>query len=412
MFRRPRNKKFSIPSLAVLLSILVLSLAGSARAQETGGELTGGAGIFKPKNPEAKRGTNPTKPRPTRPTRPNPAEVEERFEEALAAGNDARDERKFAAAEASYRSAASLKPNDSRAHYGLGNIFTDQSRWDDAEKSYRRAVDLAPNSTESLVALSFVLVQPRTGALNAKRFADAESFARRATQLQPTNAVAFDRLGVAMTARGIFNSETEAAFRRAVELDPSFVVAQVHLAGVLRRLNKREEAEPLYRSAIEQAKDAPTLVLIADAMQSEQRWNDSEPVLRRALQIDARNPGALYLLGRLLAVNRKYAEAEPVLKTAIEVNPKSFAARNILGRAYLGLERYDDAYKTYDRAVELASEADRKQLAGTFGFGGVGDGYMNAGRPGDAVRAYQRALQLDPNNLELQTKLAAARAKT
>ena len=412
MFQRPRNKNFSIPSLAVLLLILVLVLAGSARAQETGGELTGGAGIFKPKNPEAKRSTNPNKPKPTRPTRPNPAEVEERFEEALAAGNDARDERKFAAAEASYRSAASLKPNDSRAHYGLGNVFTDQARWEDAEKSYRRAVDLAPNSAESLVALSFVLVQPRTGALNAKRFADAESFARRATQLQPTNAVAFDRLGVAMTARGIFNSETEAAFRRAVELDPSFVVAQVHLAGVLRRLNKREEAEPLYRSAIEQAKDAPTLVLIADAMQSEQRWNDSEPVLRRALQIDARNPGALYLLGRLLAVNRKYAEAEPVLKTAIEVNPKSFAARNILGRAYLGLERYDDAYKTYDHAVELASEADRKQLAGTFGFGGVGDGYLNAGRPADAVRAYQRALQLDPNNLELQTKLAAARAKT
>ncbi|MEK6336028.1 MAG: tetratricopeptide repeat protein [Acidobacteriota bacterium] len=410
MFRRPRNKKFPIPSLAVLLSILFLVLAGSARAQETGGDLSGG--IFRPKNPEAKRSTNPNRPKPTRPTRPNPAEVEERFEDALAAGNDARDERKYAAAEASYRSAASLKPNDARAHYGLGNIFTDQQRWDDAEKSYRRAVDLAPNSTESLVALSFVLVQPRTGALNAKRFADAELFARRATQLQPTNAVAFDRLGVAMTARGIFNSETEAAFRRAVELDPSFVVAQVHLAGVLRRLNKREEAEPLYRSAIEQAKDAPTLVLIADAMQSEQRWNDSEPVLRRALQIDARNPGALYLLGRLLAVNRKYAEAEPVLKTAIEVNPKSFAARNILGRAYLGLERYDDAYKTYDHAVELASEADRKQLAGTFGFGGVGDGYMNAGRPGDAVRAYQRALQLDPNNLELQNKLAAARAKT
>jgi len=212
-------------------------------------------------------------------------------------------------------------------------------------------------------------------------------------------------------ARSIFNKDTEAAFRRAVELDPNFVVAQVHLARVLRRLNRWSEAEPLYRAAIDQAKDAPTLVLIAEAIQSEQRWDDSDPVLRRALQLDARNPSALFLLGRMLAVNGKYGEAETPLKAAIEVNPKNFPARNILGRVYLGLQRYDDAFSTYDQAVELASDADRRQLAGVFGFGGVGDGYLNAGRPRDAVRAYERALQLDPNNLELQNKLAAARAR-
>jgi tetratricopeptide (TPR) repeat protein len=414
MFRRASKQFCFISSLAFITAVSILVFAGDARAQETGGELSGGAGIFRPKNPEAKRGTNPSKPtvRPNRPTRPNPAEVEEKFEEALAAGNDARDDRKFSVAEASYRTALTLKPHDARAYYGLGNIFTDQQRWDDAEKSYRQAVGMASSNVEALVALSYVLVQPRTGGMNATRFADAELFARRATQLQPTSAVAFDRLGVAMMARGMFNKDTESAFRRAVELDPSFVVAQVHLAVLLRRLNRRDEAEPLYRAAIEQAKDAPTLVLIADSMQQEQRWTDSEPVLRRALQIDARNPGALFLLGRLLAVTRKYAEAESVLRTAVEVNPRSFPARNILGRTYLGLERYDDAFKTYEQAVEFASDADRKQLAGAFGFGGVGDGYMNAGRPRDAARAFERALQLDPTNPELQNKLAAARAKS
>ena len=60
----------------------------------------------------------------------------------------------------------------------------------------------------------------------------------------------------------------------------------------------------------------------------------------------------------------------------------------------------------------MASDADRKQLGGAFGFGGVGDGYLKAGRPQEAVRAYQRALQLDPNNPELQNKIAAARGRT
>ena len=408
--RQQRAKGKARRAKSVLILISILMCAGVARAQETGGDLLGGAGIFRPKNPESKRSSNPTRP-VARPTRPSPAEIEARFEDALSDGNDARDARKYPVAEAAYRSAIKLKPRDARGPYGLGNVFADQQRWDEAEKAYREAFNDSPANVEALLALSFVLVQPRTGAINARRFADAEDFARRATNLQPTNAEAFDRLGVAMVARGIFNADAESAFRRALELDPNFVVAQVHLARVLRHMNRFSEADPLYNSAIAQAKDAPTLVLIADAMQTEQRWNDSEPVLNRALQLDAKNPGALFLLGKVMTVNKRYAEAESAFKRAGEINPKSFQVQNLLGRAYLGLERYDDAFKTYERAAGLASDADRKQLGGSFGFGGVGDGFMKAGRTRDAVRAYDRALQLDPNNADVQQKAAAARAK-
>ena len=401
-----RNTQFSRSMLICLCMIVCGSVA---RAQETGGDLVGGAGIFRPKNPEAKRTSGPRK--PPRPTM-TAAELEEKYQDALSDGNDARDARKFPVAEASYREAIKLRPTDARAFYGLGNVFADQQRWEDAEDAYRKAYQFAANNTDVLTALSFVLVQPRTGAANAKRLSDAEYYATRATQLQPNNAIAFDRLGVAMVARSIINADTEAKFRHAVELDPNLVIAQVHLARLLKRLNRESEAEPIYKKAIEEAKDAPTLVLIAQNMQAEAGdWSDSEPVLRRALAMDPRNPGALFLMGRFLSARGKYEQAEPVLKQAIDANPKLFGARTILGRCYLGLDRYDDAFKTYDQAVDLASEADKKQLAGTFGFAGVGDGYMKAGRAKDAVRAYTRALQLDPNNAALQTKLTEARAR-
>lgn len=405
MFQK-RKIRFARP---VLLCMCLVFAGALAHAQESGGDLVGGAGIFRPKNPEAKRSGNAN--RPARP-RVTPAEIEEKYQDAISDGNDARDARKFAAAESSYRAAVNLKPHDARAFYGLGNIYVDQRRWDNAEEAYRKALDFAATNPDVLTALSLVLVQPRSGASNAKRFTDAEYFARRAIQLQPNNAMAFDQLGAAMIARGIFNSDTEAALRHSVELDPTFLVAKVHLARVLRHLNRAAEADPIYRSAIEQAKDASTLVLIADAMQSEQSWADSEPVLRRALALDARNPAALFLMARFLSVNRRYAEAEPILKTVVEISPKFFLARSILARSYLALERYDDAFKTYDQAVDLAPDADRKQLAGVFGFAGVGDGYMKAGRAKDAVRAYSRGLQLDPSSADLQTRIAAARAKT
>src|SRR5437870_12757385 len=145
MFRRASKQFRRIASLAALIAVSIFIAAFAARAQETGGALGGGAGIFRPKNPETKRSANRSKPvaRPTRPTRPNPAEAEEKFEDAIADGNDARDARKFAAAEVSYRAALRLKPRESRAFYGLGNVFVDQQRWDDAEDAYRKEIGRA-----------------------------------------------------------------------------------------------------------------------------------------------------------------------------------------------------------------------------------------------------------------------------
>ena len=178
----------------------------------------------------------------SRARRRNNAAVEERVEDLLEKGNEFRDARRFAEAESSYQEVLKLKPRDGRAAYGLGNVYSDQQRWDTAETAYRNAASWSPSDVESLVALSVVLVQPRTGAGNAKRFADAESFARRAVQIDPKNAVAWDRLGVALQARGLVNNETEHAYRRAVELDPQFAAAYAHLARALNKLGSRDEA--------------------------------------------------------------------------------------------------------------------------------------------------------------------------
>ncbi len=406
--------------VALCLSLLLNGTA--AFGQDVGADVGGGAGIFRPRNPETKKsGAKPMTPVTKPSTRPSSrsnrgaaaaaAVAEERVEDLLAKGNEFRDARRFAEAEEAYQAALKIKPRDARAAYGLGNVYTDQQRWESAESAYRNAAQWGPSNVDALVALSVVLVQPRTGADNARRFADAEAFARKAVQLQPKNAVAWDLLGVALQSRGSFTNETEQAYRRAVELDPQFAVAYVHLGRVLKRLGRNSEAAPLYDQAISLAKDAPTLNLIAESLQAEQQWEQSGPVLKRALAIDERNPTALLLMGRMLVVLKRYQEAEPYLKTSTEVSPRAFQPFNLLGRTYLALERFADAEITYERAASFAPAGDRKQLAGAFGFQGVGDGYLKAREQANAARAYQRALELDPGNKEIEQKLAKARSR-
>lgn len=397
---------------------LCFALSGSASralAQDVGVDV--GGATFRAKNPESKRKTtnNPTatstKPgnRPTGNTRVRPA-VAERIEDLLEKGNEARDARRFTDAEAAYKEILRLKARDARAAYGLGNIYFDQQRWDDAEGAYRNSVAWAPFEPDAHIALSVLLVKPRAGGDNAKRFADAESLARRSVQLDPKNAVAWDRLGVALQTRGVVNSETEHSYRKAIELDPQFAVAYAHLARVLNKIGKASESPALYQKAIELAKDPATLNLIAESLQAEQLWPQSEPVLKRALELDSRNPTSLLLMGRMLVVYKRYQEAEPFLKSATEVSSRAFQPFNLLGRAYLGMDRFSDAEATYERASALAGAGERKDLAGVFGFEGVGDGYLKARQKENAVRAYQRALELDPANSGAAQKLARAKA--
>jgi tetratricopeptide (TPR) repeat protein len=392
--------------------------AAGVLGQDVGAEVGGGAGIFRAKNPETKKHAKPVTPvtKPSnrtssRTTRASSSSIEDRVEDLLDKGNEFRDARKFAEAEESYQTVLKLKPRDARGAYGLGNVYSDQQRWENAEAAYRNAVQWAPTDADALVALSVVLVQPRAGGDNARRFADAESFARRAVQIQPKNAVAWDRLGVALQSRGLFNSETEHSYRHAIELDPQFAVAYAHLARVVKHTGHPEEAAPLYDKASELAKEPATLNLIAESLQSEQQWERSEPVLKRSLALDARNPTALILMAKMLIVFQRYQEAEPYLKTSTEVSSHSFQPFNLLGRAYLAMDRLAEAEEAYERAATLASPGDRKQLAGTFGFEGVGDGYVKTKQKENAARAYQRAVELDPGNKSLEQKLSKARSR-
>ena len=408
--RANASLRMLVLSVACVSGCLLASCA--VVAQDVGADVGGGKGIFRAKNPEAK--TKPKGPTPNKPanraSKPRGPSVEERVEELLDKGNNFRDARKYPEAEDAYESILKIKPRDSRAAYGLGNVYADQQRWDDAETAYRNATQWSPNNADAYLALSVVLVQPKPGGDNAKRFADAETAARRSVQIDPKNAVGWDRLGVALQSRGIINNETEHCYRRAIELDPQFAVAYAHLARVLNRTNRQAEAVPLYSKATELAKDPDTLNLIAESLQAEQLWPNSEPVLKQALSLDGRNPTSLLLMSRLLIVHKRFSEAEPYLKTATEVSPRAYQPYNLLGRVYLALDRLEDATVTYERASAFAASGERKQLAGIYGFEGVGDGYMKANQKANAAKAYQRALDLDPGNSGISQKLASARA--
>jgi tetratricopeptide (TPR) repeat protein len=94
--------------------------------------------------------------------------------------------------------------------------------------------------------------------------------------------------------------------------------------------------------------------------------------------------------------------AEPVLKTVIEADPSNVPAYGLLGQLYVSQRRLEDALKEYE---QLAGRQARP--VGAYSMAGV---LLEAlGRPEEARKRYQAALDLDPaaalaaNNLAFMT---------
>ncbi len=352
----------------------------------------------------------PTKPRETTKAKekdvPISAANRKLFEKLIDDGNVARDDRNYLDAETAYQRARAINSKDARAVYGLGNLYSDQQRWEEAETAYRTALELDPKDAIAHVALSYVLTQPLSEPNLSDRYEEGETLARLAIQLAPSNPLAFDQLGVALELRGLIGDETENAYRRAIQLDPSFAPAYAHLGRLLRRRGFTKESAAAYQNAIDRSNDVATMILVAEVMQSEQRYGESEKLLRSAIDADPRNPSALLLIGRTLITLGNYADAEIMLRRCLSVSPNGFLPNSMLGDLYSRQGKYEQAENSLILAMRFVPLSEKRRLSQQFEV--VGDGYSKAGKRRNAERVYRQALTFDAENASLALKLAKA----
>lgn len=339
---------------------------------------------------------------------PITAAAKQLFERLVAEGNAARDDREYGAAEAAYQRAQNINPADFRAIYGLGNLYSDQLRWEEAESAYRSALELDPSNAIVHIALSYVLTQPIAAPNLGDRYAEAESLARKAIELDRSNALAYDQLGVALELRGLIGAETENAYRRAIQLDKTFAPAFAHLGRLLRRRGKGQESSTAYQNAVSLSTDVSTMVVVAEVMQSEQRYAESVPLLQGAIGGDPRNPAALIMLGRALTTQGNYNEAEQALRRSLAVSPDAFSPNSLLGSLYWRQGKFEQAETALLQAIRHASPFEKRHLSQQFEA--LGDGYLKAGRFANAERAYRKAVDLDSENRSVAGKLQKGRA--
>lgn len=262
---------------------------------------------------------------------------------------------------------------------------------------------------------------------------EAVDTADKLVKANPASAAAYDALGRAQAAMGKFD-EAEAAYKKAVELDPKLYRAQLHRAQALVEAGKGADAEVVARAATELDKNQPegwsvlgqalllkdpknwqaaivqaqqgaflspespyTQAVVGQIFQAAGNAQQSAEAYKRALAVDPSNTKArVGLITAQLWRKEVDAAAAEAAKLA-EEQPNDGEAQAIYGQLLIQKGDFVSALEPLERAVKFLPGSAKAHAL-------LAQGYERNHQGADAAREWEQAMKLEPGNRDWQLR--------
>jgi tetratricopeptide (TPR) repeat protein len=330
-----------------------------------------------------------------------------------------------AAAVATAERAVQMGASSAAAHAALGEAQLSAGRSQEAADAFRKALTLDPASTAARVGLASSL-------LAAGKAAEAEAEARKASDADPNSGEAFAVLGAAIYAKDTNQwGDAIAQAQQGAFLNPKNPMVQTAVGRLFDAAGNLDQAASAYKRALQaDPRYGPARVAL---VQAQVRRGDPASALVEVQKLAQEMPNNAEVnlqLGELLLRKGDTVAAVEPLEKAVAGLPGNASAHAYLGRAYLFTGQRDDALGAYRKAVELAPKnlanrstyglllgmnkqydagiTELKKVVGSPGYKDT-EGYTNLGwiyrnmepsNAAEAVKAYKKALELDPKNAQ------------
>jgi TolB-like protein len=262
--------------------------------------------------------------------------------------------------------------------------------------SERERIERHP--TESLAAYDlYLLGRYYWNQLSAEGLERAIEYFERALDLDPDFALAYSGLadtymiqtqGWGLAPQDVFPKAREAA-ERALELDPTLAEAHTSLGGVQLFYDwDFEAAEAAFRRAIELNPNyAPAPHWLGISLYSRARFAEASRAVERALALDPQSTYVKMNVGYLLYVSRQYDRALEVYSDAIRADSNAIV-RALRGPVYVQLGRFEEGIADLEFVAELLGE--RNLIPAAY----LGFAYARAGRRSDAEQVIRELQEL------------------
>ena len=221
-------------------------------------------------------------------------------------------------------------------YFNMATVLAQKGDFTRSLREYTRALYINPLSQEAYSVMSSIMLQdmPRyRGAL--------VPLLEQATLLFPDNKDMWNNLGYVRASTGKKEAAVD-AYKKALAIDPSFVMARRNLESLLGRT-----------FAVQAVKaEEPLLKNVERAIAAEQ-WEKARVLMEQLLKENPSDPALRLYMGNIYFKLGKLEPAVAQYDLALGANSKNSAALGNRGLAYFALRRFNEARHDFARLLEI-----------------------------------------------------------
>jgi cellulose synthase operon protein C len=336
----------------------------------------------------------------------------------LESGNRYRDQGKLREAAIQYANAVQIDPRFAEAHYQLGETYLKLKDYNRAYAELSRTTDLAPDNYPAQADLANLLIsardlkqaQPHLDVLHQKQPDSAQTHlawanlyaaqgnlglalqeTQKAVAADPTSAESYLNLAV-LQLRANQPDQSEISLKKAAELGPKFMSAQLALGGFYQGRGRFPEAEQQFKHAmIVDPKDPAPYAAYVRLLMQENKKADAEAFLKQTKGDFPDNSEGYRMLGDFYFADGDLDQATAEYGSVYRDHPKDLQVKKNYIQLLILKNRLDEAGKLNDEILKANPlEADALVFRGEI--------QLRQSDINGAVDSFQQAIKNDPSN--------------
>lgn len=306
-------------------------------------------------------------------------------------------------AQANYQKGAEINATSPFPYVGLGKVQWYQNKTSEAKANFYKATTLAAGKNATVlmkIAEAYIYA-------DTKDFAEANKLLDQAQKLEPKNPDVLLLKGDAVLEQSNDGSKAIAFYEQAAKLNPKSADAALRIGKLWNRAKNYNAALDSYKKANSiDSSYAPAYREMAEIYARAGQFHNAVPKYKRFLQInndcDARSRYAGFLLEA-----KQYAESIEAAKEALKCDTNNLYTYRYLAYAYYEMSPadYEEGLKNSNKFFAKA-EPGTKLIAKDYEY--HAKHLSKTGNDSLAILDYQKALELEPEKVELYNDMASA----
>jgi tetratricopeptide (TPR) repeat protein len=288
-------------------------------------------------------------------------------------------------------------PKDLQALTLLGGLYLHYQQIDSAAYYFEQIVNLRPEDTDTLITLTELLIDQGNNE-------QAIHYADLAVKSLPQSSYALCLLGIAYSHSNIAQAIHLLTKAQTFD-DTNSALALNHIGIIYFEQQSFHEALNYFQAAIDIDSNSDYLNNFA---QCHLQLGNTEAALTgytHSLQKDENNPKALFAIASIYKQLNKLELAEQFALGVLKIIPNSTEALNLLGWIYIGANHVEKAHNCFNDMLTLDDTDHRAYI-------GKGTLLMERGDIDDAAKAFQQALNINPNDIASRCCLTQLKKST